>query len=105
MTDTPAVIKERLIHYAQYVGITFVVVLLIVGLFGLWRFFFPTKTGNVNKPMTVITPFARVGKIDNTSTQTVIEKEKPWEVGAGVGVLRYDNKDGWIVGAEIKRKF
>ncbi len=59
---------------------------------------------NVNKPTVVVTPFARVDKIDQTSTQ-ISMNEKSWELSLGMGVMRYDNKDGVIVGATIKRKF
>jgi hypothetical protein len=67
-------------------------------------YFFPTKK-NINKPVTTVLPFAKVDKIDNTNTQITVEKEKAFEVGVGGGVLRYDNKDGWIGGGWGKYKF
>jgi Na+(H+)/acetate symporter ActP len=72
--------------------------------FAIKNTFFPTKS-NVNKPVTIVTPFAKVEKIDNTSTQISVEKEKSFEVGVGVAGMRYDNKDGAIVGGWGKWKF
>jgi len=72
--------------------------------FAIKNTFFPTKS-NVNKPVTVVTPFAKVEKIDNTSTQISVEKERQFEVGLGGGGLRYDNKDGVFVGGWGKWKF
>jgi Na+(H+)/acetate symporter ActP len=72
--------------------------------FAIKNTFFPTKS-NVNKPVTIVTPFAKVEKIDNTSTQISVEKEKSFEVGVGAGVLRYDQKDGYFGGAWGKWKF
>jgi hypothetical protein len=72
--------------------------------FAIKNTFFPTKS-NVNKPVTIVTPFAKVEKIDNTSTQISVEKEKSFEVGAGGGGLRYDNKDGMFFGGWGKWRF
>jgi hypothetical protein len=72
--------------------------------FAIKNTFFPTKS-NVNKPVTVVTPFAKVDKIDNTSTQISVEKEKSFEVGVGVGAGRFDNKDGYMGGIWGKWKF
>ena len=44
MADTPAIIKERLSHWAQYAGITVVVFLLVLGGVYVWRFVFKPKT-------------------------------------------------------------
>jgi hypothetical protein len=59
---------------------------------------------NINKPTVVVTPFSRVDKIDQTSTQISIS-EKTWEVGVGGGGLRYDNKDGICAFGWVKKKF
>lgn len=104
MADTPAVIKERFVHWAQYIGITIVVVLLIVGGVSLWRFVFPKPDKQTNKPTSIIIGKAEKGAVDQTNTQVLIS-EKPWEAGVGGGALRYDNKDGWFGGAWIKRKW
>ena len=74
--------------------------------FAIKNTFFPTKS-NVNKPITIVTPFARVEKdgIKYENTQVTIEKEKSFEVGGGVAGLRYDNKDGVLVGLFGKYKF
>ena len=104
MADTPEIIKERLLHWAQYAGITIVVVLLLVGGVSLWRFIFPKPDKQVNRPTSIIVGKAEKGAVDQTSTQVLVT-EKPWEVGLGAGALRYDNKDGGFVGGWIKRKF
>ena len=59
---------------------------------------------NVNKPHVIVTPFAKVEKIDQTSTQVNVSPEKPWELGAGIGALRFDNKDGVLVGFNFANK-
>jgi len=106
----PIKITERLVSvdtykkYAGYVIITIGVVLLIVGMFAIWRFIFPKPSQNIHKPTAIVTPFAKVEKLDQSSQQILVE-EKPWEVAVGGGVMRYDNKDGAIIGAMIKRKF
>jgi len=111
MTDIPPIkVTERLVDWntykkwASYVVISLVALLLIVGVFAIWRFIFPKPAQNIHKPTAIITPFAKVEKLDQSSQQILVE-EKPWEVSLGAGVLRYDNKDGWIGGAVIKRKF
>lgn len=81
-----------------------IAILLAAGGVQVWRFFFPVKSGNVNKPHAVVLPFAKVEKIDQTSTQVLLE-EKAWEVALGGGVLTYDNKSGLFVGGSIKRKW
>ena len=110
--DTPPKIKitQRLVDldtykkYAVYVLITIAGVLLIVGGVSLWRFIFVPKSTQSHKPTAVVMPGAKIEKLDQSSQQILVE-EKPWEVSLGAGVLRYDNKDGWIGGAVIKRKF
>ena len=104
MENTPSAIKDRLSHYTQYVIITAVAVLLIVGGVSLWRFIFPKKDTQANNPKVVVTPFARVDAIDQTNTQ-IDMSEKPWEVGIGVGVVQYDNKAGMMAGAFVKRRW
>ena len=59
---------------------------------------------NVNKPTVVVTPFAKVDKIDQTSTQ-ISMTEKAWEAGIYFGGIRYDNKDGVMIGCSLKRKW
>ena len=69
------------------------------------NFFFPPKK-MVNKPVTVVLPFAKVekGAIDQSNTQISLD-EKLNEVGVYGGGLRYDQKDGVFVGVSYKRKF
>jgi hypothetical protein len=103
-------ITERLLSvdtykkYAGYVVISIGVVLIIMGFFAVWRFLFPKPASNIHKPTAIVTPFAKVEKIDQSSQQVLVE-EKPWEVSVGGGVLRYDNKDGFIGGLMVRRKF
>ena len=65
---------------------------------------FVKEPKNINKPHVIVTPFAKVEKIDQSNVQVSVE-EKPWEVSLGGAVLRFDNKDGVLVGGMIKRKF
>ena len=90
--------------WAIYVGITCLALLLIIGMVSLWKFFFPTPDKQINKPTAVILPGATVKKLDQSNTQVLVD-EKPWEVGLGVAGIRYDNKDGALVGGWIKRKW
>ena len=78
-----------------------VIVVVIVGVKNL---FFPNKS-ITNKPHALVIGKAEKGAIDQTSTNIVVEKEKSFEVGIGVGVVRYDDKDGGIVGGWGKWKF
>ena len=48
MADTPAIIKERIIHWVQYVGITVVVFLLILGGGFVWRLVFKPKVATTS---------------------------------------------------------
>ena len=59
---------------------------------------------NINKPSVIITPFARVDKIDQTSTQ-ISMNEKTWETGLFGGGVRWDNKDGVFFGCSIKKRW
>jgi hypothetical protein len=112
MAETPPIkITERLTNvdtykkYAVYVVITIISVLILVGGVSLWRWIFPRPDKQVNNPR-VIAPFSKIEKdsINQSNTQIQVT-EKPWEISVGGGVLRYDNKDGWIGGAVIKRKW
>jgi hypothetical protein len=100
-------IKYFFTHYAVYLGITLAILLLLMGAYSIYRFFFPTKTGNNSRQVVITTPFSKVdtGGINQSNTQTVIEKEKPWEVDVFGGGVRYDNKDGVFFGGKIGRKF
>jgi hypothetical protein len=86
-------------HYAIYIGITLLLVIV-------WKFLFPSPDKQINKPISWVAPFAKVekGGIDQSNTQIELDG-KPWEVGAGVGGFRYDNKDGYGGMVFIKRKF
>jgi Na+(H+)/acetate symporter ActP len=66
--------------------------------------FFPNKT-ITNKPHTIIIGKAEKDSVNQSSTNTVVEKEKSFEVGAGIGVVRYDQKDGAIAGGWGKWRF
>ena len=110
MANEPFDIKKFLKGFVDPTTWSKTVVYLIIGgvivftLMCVKNYFFPTKK-NVNKPVTTVLPFARVGKVDNTNTQITVEKEKAWEVGLGVGGIRYDGKDGVIGGVTVKRRF
>lgn len=111
MADTPPIkISERLTNwetykkFAVYVVIGIVVLLLIMGGVSIWRFFFPKADKQINNPRVIVTPFAKVEKIDQANTQILLS-EKPWEAGAGVGGFQYDNKTGVLLGVWAKRKW
>lgn len=88
----------------RIVVIGILALLLIAGGMQVWNFFFPKKSGNINKPTAITLPFSRVGNIDQTSTQVLIE-EKSWELGLGGAAITYDNKSGLVVGGWVKRKW
>ena len=100
MANEPFDIKKFLRGFVDPTTWSKTVVYLIIGgvivftLMCVKNYFFPTKK-NVNKPVTTVLPFARVGKVDNTNTQVTVEKEKSFEVGVGVGAGRYDDKDAY----------
>ena len=106
MADTPLAqtVKDRLTHYALYVGITLVCLLLFAGGVSVWNWIFPKPDKQINNPHVTALPGSHIGKIDQTNTQVLLD-EKPWEVGLGVAGVRYDNKDGALVGGWIKRKW
>ena len=68
-----------------------VIVVVIVGVKNL---FFPTKS-ITNKPHALVIGKAEKGAIDQTSTNIVVEKEKPFEIGGGVAAGEYDNKKAY----------
>jgi hypothetical protein len=70
------------------------------------NFFFPKPRDMVNKPVTVVLPFAKVekGAVDQSNTQISLD-EKLNEAGIFAGGLNYDNKNGVFVGVGYKRKF
>lgn len=70
----------------------------------VWSFFKPKPAQNTYNPRNIVLPGARVDKIDQTSTQILVE-EKPWEIGCGAGVFSYDSKPGGIAWGWAKRKF
>lgn len=72
--------------------------------FAIKNTFFPSKS-ITNKPHAIVIGKAEKGAIDQTSTNVVVEKEKAFEVGVGVGVGRFDNKDGYAGGGWFKWKF
>jgi hypothetical protein len=69
-------------------------------------FFFKPPQKQIISSDVIVKPFGKIEKdgVKVTNNQILVE-EKPWEVAVGAGLLRYDNKDGWIGGAVIKRKF
>jgi len=81
-----------------------VLILIIAGGITIKNFLFPKPSQNVNKPTAVALPFSKVDKIDQTSTQILME-EKSWEAGVGGGVITYDNKAGMAVGGWVKKKW
>jgi len=89
---------------ANIVIIVIVGVITLSGAYNLYRFFFPKKQRMTNNPKVTALPFSKIEKIDQTSTQILLE-EKSWELGMGAGGLNYDNKAGSIVGLWVKRKW
>jgi len=81
----------------------FIGLIIFLGI-AVWRFFFHKPQQNVNKPTVVVTPFAKVDKIDQSNMQ-VLMNEKAWEVGLTGGVFNYDNKSGAAGFVTLKRKF
>ena len=73
---------------------------LILGIRGC----FVKQPQNINKPHVIVTPFAKVEKIDQTSTQ-ISMTEKTWEAGLGGGAITYDNKSGVGVWGWLKKKW
>ena len=73
-------------------------------LFCVKNTFFPSKT-ITNKPHALVIGKAEKDSINQSSVNVSVEKEKPFEVGVGGGVLRYDQKDGAFAGAWGKYKF
>lgn len=83
--------------------------LISVGLIALfaymiWFTFFRKTPQNVSNQRVVVTPFAKVDKIDQSSIQVMVE-EKTWEMGVGVGAVSYDNKSGAMAGVWVKKKW
>ena len=78
--------------------------IIVIALIGIKNFFFPTRA-ITNKPIGIAVGHVEKGAIDQTSTNIVVEKEKDWTVGAGVGGGRFDGKDGYAGGAWISKKF
>jgi hypothetical protein len=114
MADTPPIkVTERILNIDTYkklgiyVGIILVVVLLLVGGVSLWRFFFNPKDANVNKPTFVAMPFSKVEKdaVNQSNSQTTVQKDFPWEVDLFGGGVQYDNKNGVFFGGKVGRKF
>jgi hypothetical protein len=96
-----ATIKDRLSHYAVYLLLTLLLLLLFRG---VWSLIFKPQT-QVNKPTAVAIGNVQKGAIDQTSTQIKVEGEKPWEASVGVGAFRYDQKDGYGGMVMLKRRF
>lgn len=88
----------------RLVIIAVVAILLVVVCMNVYRFFFPKKNPNINKPTVITTPFSHIDKLDQSNVQVSID-EKPWEAGVGVGALQYDNKSGAFAGGWIRRKW
>lgn len=78
--------------------------LIAVLVYMAWFTFFRKVPQNVSNQKVVVTPFAKVDKIDQSSIQVMVE-EKKWEAGIGVGVIQYDNKSGAFAGVILKRKW
>jgi hypothetical protein len=106
----PFNLKKFLLGFVNPTTWSKTVVYLIIGglivfmLICVKNFFFPTKS-ITNKPHALVIGKAEKGAIDQTSTNIVVEKEKPFKVGAGAGVMRYDNKDGAVFGVFGEWKF
>jgi len=93
----PTTWSKSLIYFVMIGAILFVLV-------ALKNTFFPSKA-ITNKPYTIVIGKAEKDSINQSSVNTTVEKEKSFEVGAGVGAVTYDNKNGCIVGVFGKWKF
>jgi hypothetical protein len=96
-----ATIKDRLSHYAVYLLLTLLLLLLFRG---VWSLIFKPQT-QVNKPTAVAIGNVQKGAIDQTSTQIKVEGEKNWEIGVGGFGGRFDGKDFYGVLGQVKRRF
>lgn len=87
-------------------NLRFILGAVVIGIIALtiWKAWFEKKPANVSNQRVVVTPFAKVEKIDQSSIQVMVE-EKTWELGIGVGVLNYDNKNGAFAGVMIKKRW
>jgi hypothetical protein len=117
MADTPVVerfdIKKWFSGFVNPTTWSKALVYLIIGgiivfiLVCVKNFFFPSKA-ITNKPVGIgLNIGGKVEKdaINQTSTNIVVDKEKSFEVGVGVGAGRFDNKDGYAGGVWGKWKF
>ena len=93
----PTTWSKSIVYLIMICAILFVV-------YAIKNTFFPSKS-ITNKPHALVIGKAEAGAIDQTSTNIVVEKEKPFEVGVGAGVVRYDQKDGYFGGVFGKWKF
>jgi len=78
--------------------------LILLAVYMVWFTFFRKVPQNVSNQKVVVTPFAKVDKIDQSSIQVMVE-EKTWELGIGVGAVTYDNKSGAMAGVWVKKKW
>jgi hypothetical protein len=72
--------------------------------FAIKNTFFPSKA-ITNKPHTLIIGKAEAGAVNQSSTNTVVEKEKDWSVSVGGGAIEYDSKKGYFGGMAVTKKF
>ncbi len=93
----------KALGYGWRIGLAVVLAgLLIAGGFSIWRFIFPVPDKQINKPKVTVLPFAKIGTIDQSNVQVLME-EKKWAVSLGGEQLRWDNRDGWIIGGFVTR--
>jgi hypothetical protein len=110
MADIPVIsVKDRLLDfntYKKYAVYLLLTVLLLLLFRGLWSLIFKPQT-QVNKPITVVTPFAKVekGGIDQSNTQIKVDGEKNWEISGGGFGGRFDGKDFYGIIGQVKRRF
>lgn len=78
--------------------------LIAVLVYMAWFTFFRKVPQNVSNQKVVVTPFAKVDKIDQSSIQVMVE-EKTWSADVLVGAVNYDNKSGAFVGFKIGKKW
>ena len=93
----PATWSKSIVYLVMICAILFIA-------YAIKNTFFPSKS-ITNKPHALVIGKAEAGAIDQTSTNIVVEREKPFEVGVGAGVVRYDQKDGYFGGVFGKWKF
>ena len=95
----------KALGYGWRIGLAIVLAgLLIAGGFSIWRFIFPVPDKQINKPKVIALLGSKICSIDQSNVQIQLS-EKPWAVSLGGAQFRWDNRDGWIIGGFVTRKW